>query len=883
MRAETGAPGVIAPDDPARRRGSRRAGAKRSSRGQRPGALGRVFRRASTWLLAGVVAVSPLLAGSVHRPVVLPLLGVLSLTFFCALAGERLRDGGLRGTKFAIPFVLLVLLPLAQIIPIPLSARRLIDPAGSALLEDAPDGTPHSWPLSLDPSSTGIEIGTAVAALIVFVLSLHDSTRRRYWRIFLKSIALGGIAGVVSGIVHRLAGIERLYGIFEVAGAVLPGPFINPNHSAEFYELAAFAALALAVAAEAELRIAWYVAAAVNAAAALTTLSRGSFLALFAGGAVFLALRLRVDRGGAVEGAPRTGAGPMARTLAWTLGALACLISIAVALGAAPVLDELAHTDLTGGTEKTAVWRDSWTMVMHHPLGIGRHAFDRVYPVYKTLAQNSRFQFVENGPLQLLIDVGWPGVALLALSLVWLVRKMPRRRDYVGAALAAGLVAVLAHNLVDFGLETMGIRLPFAAMAGVMVGRAWGRAEGEQRKEGGRSRWFLGIVIATVAAGMGVGLWAQVHRQAEQIEERWRRSPRGEGRRELAIDGGRRYPTDFYFPLLQSYDERLRPAQAGGVSPRLAALNRALRLCPRCSTVYEQAARALFMLDLRSQALSTYREVIRLAPARTSAILTEADRFGFSSSALATLAVGDVDVTLNVARYLVGKRASTEVMALLAQAESQGAPRAECLLIRGQLLLALGRLDDAESVLTDGLRVAPRDGRFEDMLAQVEERAGRPENALVHARSAAAMSPFSVDFARHWLNLVVRQKNWGEVEEALNHLKVALRQNGKNVTEVHMIAGEVQASRGNLARALSEFRTAAALDATDPATWEAVARTAEARGDTRTAVAAYRRVVALRPDDPAAQQAVTRVEKAGEDAALQQMLIAHPSAAPRTP
>ena len=850
----------------------RRRRTSRSAQGAPKGAFSLGFRRLSAWLLVGVVGISPLLAGAVHRPVVLAVLAALSVALFCLLAGERLRDRRLRGAGFSIVFVVLVLLPLAQVLPLPLSVRRVIDPAGSALLDNAPDGPPSSWPLSLDPRSTAEEVGTAAAALVVFVVALHHASGRRYRRLFIKAIAGAGVVAVVSGVVHRLAGIERLYGIFNVYGAVLPGPFINPNHSAEFYELAAFAALSLALGAEAEERIAWYVAATINAAAVLTTLSRGSLLALFAGGTVFVVLRLRADRSAQGDDGSGRGVRPLTRALVWCVGALVCLVSIAVALGAAPVLDEVARTNLTGGTEKTVVWWDAWPMVLHHPLGIGRHAFDRVYPVYKTLTQNSRFQFVENAPLQLLIDVGWPGMALLVAALVLWARRLPARGDYVAAALAAGLVAVLAHNLVDFGLETLGIRVVFAAMAGVMVGRALGQRDVDARSRTTGWRWVDSAVIVTAALGLGVGLWSELNRGADQLEEQWRHAPRGELRREIAEEGGRKFPTDFYFPLLQSCDEPLRPTRPGGVSPRLASLNRALRLCPACPAVYLEAARSLFRLDLRMQSLATFREVVRLAPARTLAVLAEVDGDGFSPADLATLAVGDSDRTLDIARYLVTKKAEPEVTGLLALASEQGAPAAECLLIRARLFLELGRLTEAEKTLQEGQRLAARDGRFEDARSAVAERAGQPAEALVHARAAVTSSPFVVEFARHWVQLVIQLRQWSEIDDALDHLKVALRQNGQNVTEVHLTAGRVHESRGNLARALSEYRTAAAVDGANPVVWNAVGHTAEARGDLHGAIEAYRRVLTLRPDDTDAQQSVARAEKALDDARLQQLL-----------
>ena len=48
--------------------------------------------------------------------------------------------------------------------------------------------------------------------------------------------------------------------------------------------------------------------------------------------------------------------------------------------------------------------------------------------------------------------------------------------------------------------------------------------------------------------------------------------------------------------------EPLRSSE-GGISPRLHALNRALRLCPGCETVHLEVARNLWQLSSRSQAL----------------------------------------------------------------------------------------------------------------------------------------------------------------------------------------------------------------------------------------------------------------------------------------
>jgi hypothetical protein len=94
---------------------------------------------------------------------------------------------------------------------------------------------------------------------------------------------------------------SKIYGIFATFSGVPVGPFINPNHEAELLELSAFTALALAYAASTrDRRRAWKAVAAFLAAGALSTISRGSVLALGAGALTWLLYPIQSD-----EDAPR--------------------------------------------------------------------------------------------------------------------------------------------------------------------------------------------------------------------------------------------------------------------------------------------------------------------------------------------------------------------------------------------------------------------------------------------------------------------------------------------------------------------------------------------------------------------------------------------------
>ncbi len=147
----------------------------------------------------------------------------------------------------------------------------------------------------------------------------------------------------------------------------------------------------------------------------------------------------------------------------------------AAAFGADQLIDRFKSGGITSDV-RFRVWRDSWRVLQAHPFGIGRGAFDRVYPIYRTVTApfSLRFAFVENEPLQLLIDCGWLlcGLLFVGFGLVAWDLFRNARRDRIEAALIAGLFAVLVHNLVDFGFETPGVLLPVLAIVASVLGRA---------------------------------------------------------------------------------------------------------------------------------------------------------------------------------------------------------------------------------------------------------------------------------------------------------------------------------------------------------------------------------------------------------------------------
>jgi tetratricopeptide (TPR) repeat protein len=796
--------------------------------------LGRALARASRYLLALAIFAAPLVVGAVHQPPALVILSVVAASLLAMMVAGRLRRRPWTEAGEAHLPALFAALTLVQLVPLPMVLRDRLQSAGTALLENAPGGLPGHWPMTLDPVATQRELALAGAALAVFLLAMRLASGRARFVILAKAVALSGVVALVSGLTHRLLGLHRLFGLFPVNETLLVGPMINPNHSAELYELAGFAALSLVPAATAETRILWYLVAASNLGASLATLSRGALLGVLTGLGLFALLRER-------EGEEADG-GKLRRGIAWFLFAGALVGALALSLGAGSLLAKLSGTDLGSVHEKTSLWRDSLQLTRLFPAGIGRHAFDVVYPAWKTLPLDIRFAFAENGPLQLLVDFGWLGFAMVLASLCItgfrVVRDGPR--DDAQAALLAATGALLAHNLADFGLETMGVRLPFAALAGAALGRAWRLAPRRQL-----TRYHI-VPPALAVLAMVIGFVGWLRPDRHYYEAHWRSAPSHEAQRETALRASAHFPTDYYFPLLQSFAEPLTDARTPGHSPRIAALNRALRLCPSCLGVHREVARVMFATGHRAQALATWRQIVRLGPGTLEEAMNVLRAWNFAPADIATLAdVEGVDLLL-LARRLVAWGAAPEAQQVLHHAETQGLAADEVALVEADLALLGPDPQQVRPVLERLAAALPGDPRPHALLARLEERSGHIDRALPEARRASSLAPRATDLARRWVDLVFMTEQWEQLDQALTGYHAALRMTGQSAAPGHLYAAQINEARGNQARALGEYRAAAASEPARADTWAALARVSESQGDISGAIAAYQRLVALR-------------------------------------
>jgi tetratricopeptide (TPR) repeat protein len=818
---------------------SRRLDRPRARRGGRGPRTSRLATFVTASLLGILVVGAPLACGTVHRPTILVALALAALLALASIwLAARCRSKLATAAALGFPLYFLALAAL-QIIPLPAGLRMLLDPKGSALLALA--GLQGWQPLSLDPPETYAEFAKAAGASAAALAALALTSGRRFRSIVQALVACGGLAAMVLGLGHRVANEGRLFGLFPAPGGLMVGPFINPNHTAEFLELSAFAALAVAFArATRDGRRIWKLLAATLAAGAISTLSRGSLLALSAGALVWFALAPRSD-----EGEPFR----RSRFVAFLLSLLV-VIGLAIGFGGDRIIDEFRGT-AGGNLSKLAIAKDALPIVLAHPAGIGMGAFGRVYPVYQSLPTDSWFEFVENQPLSILLEAGMVGAAILLGVWILVAHRFWKqaRRDRVEASLVAGLAAVLAHNLVDFGLEAMGILLPFCAVLGTVFGRQSFPTEEPSLNRSAVSFGLVGSICALMAIVL-------LEFPAARDFDRLLKAPLNPSSRAVAQAASLAHPTDYLYALAEA---RLEPrtSDAASIQRRLRMLNRAMVLCPRCVGAHEEAARELWRLGRRRQSLLEWRIVVTEARPRLRAVLDELHAAGAKPEDLTALA--DDESRFAISRYVLSYGAIDAAKTALSQ--GSGPENAELYLVHAQIALAGKDIPAAKAATKRALELEPRNPRAIEAAADIAllDPDGAAK-ALAILEDGLRFAPTDVDLNRRVLRLLMQTDGWQAIDKALQDFRAALAAAGGPSTEANLAAAQIFERRGQFRPAMSEYQAALAHDPGNIGIRLALARAAEQIGDVTAAVDAYRDVVRRDSANREAQAALAKIQ-----------------------
>ncbi|MCX7799336.1 MAG: O-antigen ligase family protein [Fimbriimonadales bacterium] len=248
------------------------------------------------------------------------------------------------------------------------------------------------------------------------------------------------------------------------------GTWVNPNALAAMLQIGWLLGLALLGTARRPWNLAAFAGQAVLGLALLLTQSKGVFLTVAFGTAIYLSLMLvRAE-----ESQRRR------RAASGALAAVAVLALLGFALRATQpqqgpsALGRVVRAEQTSEQSsgfRLLLWRGAAQLATRHPEGVGVGAYR-----YRSAEPGLTTQtyYAHNSFLQLAAEASWLSAGLLAaLLLAWGVealralRRVPWERAAWRSSVFAAVVAAAAHSLIDSDLHYAGLGFAFFALLGL--------------------------------------------------------------------------------------------------------------------------------------------------------------------------------------------------------------------------------------------------------------------------------------------------------------------------------------------------------------------------------------------------------------------------------
>jgi hypothetical protein len=571
------------------------SGSTRDSSEASNSALGEVIERALPWAIGGLAAAAVGVVGGVHAPTQVALSAaalVLVAAYAFVLRGER----GLRVVPLTLPCAVAVAYTLFQLLPLPAPLVGLLSPNARALRAETGGG--GVIPITLDVAATWLAAVRGAACLGLLILIGGYARARERSRPILFCLALLGGAMALLTIGQRLVGAKSILGVYRLhsqPGSGFFGTFVNGNHAASLLSLTALVGAGLALELRGPRRGVAAACALLSAVTVPYTLSRTGALGLAVGGFV-LAVVVLSRRMGRARG---------------VISAIVLLlVAVSVSLWAADGLRSRLFPESASSlweNQKVRGFRDAAALTRAYALtGVGRGAFETAVDAYRVQDEGVRLVYPENVLLQIGSEWGIPVAAgllvLIAIGFARLLVPFARlEAGIIGAA--AGVLAVLVHELADFGLEMPGVAFPAAIALGVVIARSEDQSRAKRTKRRRVALPVSRLWLAAWAVTIVCGAWAAAHtldvdfdRAHEAVKAH---RPEAAALLDAAIA---RHPASDALELLAA-QEALPRTTAGG----LKHLNRALRLHPANWQGHRLAARTLAQMGRKGQAALEYR------------------------------------------------------------------------------------------------------------------------------------------------------------------------------------------------------------------------------------------------------------------------------------
>ena len=296
----------------------------------------------------------------------------------------------------------------------------------------------------------------AAYGMLVFVVT-QTLRRSSQFEMLAKLFSAYGLVVASFAILQGLAPNGKLYWVFTLEqGGLIYGPYVNHNHYAGMMEMLMPFPLVLATShfTDGNRKIAVAGIAALMAGSIFLSGSRGG-MAAFVAQMVVLGVLLARKRDGSWKQPLMLG------------GFLAVVIIFLIWMGGNELTQRLAsihseaREELSGGV-RLSIDRDCLHMLLKRPLlGWGLGAFPIAYPQFRSFYTTFFVNQAHNDYLQLLVETGLAGFAIVVWFLVLVFRqassKIKNWTETASGALTVaallGCVGILVHSFLDFNLQ----------------------------------------------------------------------------------------------------------------------------------------------------------------------------------------------------------------------------------------------------------------------------------------------------------------------------------------------------------------------------------------------------------------------------------------------
>jgi O-antigen ligase len=427
-----------------------------------------------------LLASAPLALGAVHEPAFIPLLAIGSAVGIASWA----RGYWSRAHGIAVPpvaggrlLVALHLLVLVQLVPLPPAVLRVLSP-GTFTFYESMSLVPIGWrPISVNPADTARGFAFLAGMSLLYAAVFREFEDERWRRRLAATVVLTACVMTFAALVQAAsAEPTRIYGLWKPKwdwGVF--GPYVSRNHFAGYVAMAIPLAVGFAAESALAVRRSWghrrFGWVALGEPAGIATMRRGAAAIV-----LMVGLLASHSRGGLL-GFGAASLALVALLRRWR-GLVLPLVAAVVAIGLLWVdMGPTRAAFETKGLQQSRfdLWVDAARMFPQFPvLGAGFNAFGTSYTQYQTVARYEWYGEAHNEYLQALLDLGLVGAALVAALVLRLLTAGVRAAgtNPLDAGILGALVALCAHNVVDFNWQIPANAATFAALAGLIMRRA---------------------------------------------------------------------------------------------------------------------------------------------------------------------------------------------------------------------------------------------------------------------------------------------------------------------------------------------------------------------------------------------------------------------------